>query len=334
MIRLLVALALAAAALAQPAAAQDLWRHEASGISLPRQIGELRLGEQQDLSGGGGFDVVLQYGDSDTAVTLYVYRSAFPNPALWFERTRMAMSTNVGAPTEGVSPQSLTLGGASAPNGLREDIAIPTGGRFRATSVAIVQAGEWMFKARISSASRDRAGVAAMMDELLGAARFANMPAPHPLLVPAPCGREAPRNGRRVQDSSPEVLAAAVLSGALAMAQARGSSGLAAEPAAWCREASGIPPQYVTVYRPRRGTGWVALMGDSGRAVAAMPLYGQAGRAATFVSLPGSTSVAALYDGVPDPDSAAVEAAPVVSGRARGLVEIGSSASPQEKPER
>lgn len=329
MIRFLVALAIAFAA--GPAVAQDMWRHDGSGISLPRTVGGLQLNQEQDASGGGGFDVILQYGDDDTAFTVYVYRSAYPNPALWFERTRMAMSTNVGAPVEGVAPESVTLGGASAPNALREDIAIPAGGRFRATSVAIVQAGEWILKARISSRTLDRGGVSAMMDELLGAARFARMPAPHPLLVPAPCTDSAAMNGDAVSGRpSDEALGAALVTGIVAMAQARGATGLAAEPAQWCREASQIPPQYAAIYRARSGGGWVALIGDSGRAVAAMPIEGDRG-AATFVSLPALTSVAALYDALPQADAAAVQAMPIVGGQARGLVEIGSGAERRGK---
>jgi hypothetical protein len=322
MIRFMWAFALAAATLAAPAAAQELWRHEASGISIPRRIGEMRLNQERDASGGGGYDIILQYGEGPTAVTLYVYRSAYPNPALWFERTRMAMSSNVGAPSENVAPDSFTLGNASSPNGLREDIAIPAGGPFRATSVAIAQVGEWIVKARVSSQRLGPDQVAARMTQLLGALRFDNMPAPHPLALPAACGDTGAMRGRRIADAA-EAVAAAARNGSATFDEARGRSGLAADPSGWCRETTGIPAQYGTVYRRRDGAGWVALLGDAGRAISAARFEPSAGGgAATYVSIPASTNVAALYDALPPPEAAVEQALPILVGQAEGLAEV------------
>lgn len=326
MIRSLFALALLALASAAPAQSQDIWRHRESGVSLPRSIGDMQLNRERDASGGGEYDVILQYGGGPTAVTLYVYRSAYPNPALWFERTRLAMSTSVGAPAQGVDPRPITLGGASAPNGLREDIAVD-GNRARATSVVIAQVGEWLVKARTSSLELDLAGVSERMDRLLAALRFETMPAPHPLRLPPPCGEERRMSGERLSRSAPEALASAVANGATVLAHSRGRSGLAADPAAWCRVAAGIPAQYGAIYRERSGSAWVALLGDSGLAVTALRLEEARGAgAATYVSTPGRLSVAALYEDMPDADSATVHALPVVAGEERGLADIADRA--------
>lgn len=324
MLRHFAALALACAGLAAPASAQrGDWRHEGSGISLPRQIGEMRMGQVQGASGGGNFDVILQYGDGQTPVTLYVYRSAYPNAALWFERTRLAMNQHVGAGARDAAPRSFTLGGAPSPNGLREEIALPGN---RATAVAIAQIGEWVVKARITSSRLDAAAVAQRMDQLLGALRFARpITRAAPLQVPQPCGEMPRMEGRRLDPNAGNALAEGTVMGIVAYGQARGHTGLAAEPAAWCRDTSTqVPVQFGTVYRERDGTGWVALLGDSGRAAAAFrfDLPGST-RAGGYVSTPASTQVAAVYEGLPHPDAALPEMLPIVVGQARGIAEIG-----------
>ncbi|HEX8653593.1 MAG TPA: hypothetical protein VF693_00010 [Allosphingosinicella sp.] len=332
MIRYLVAAALACAALATPAAAQRgrEWSHGASGISLPREIGPMRLREERDASGGGNWDMILQYGNDRTPVTVYVYRAAYPNPALWFERTRRAMNEHAGTRAVAAAPRSFTLGGAPSPNGLREEIEV-VGGPLRATAVAIAQAGHWMFKVRVSSGELDVAGVRERLDQILAAVRFAQpLTSALPLTVPAACGDANRMDGRRAETSSEAVAGAAVI-GLMAYAEARGGGGLAAEPAAWCRDETRLPAAYGTVYRQRDGGGWVALLGDSGRVVAARNADLPGGRqAASFVSTPASTHVIALFNQVPHPDEAIVEALPVVAGQARGLAEI-SNEPPRDR---
>ncbi|HEX8193109.1 MAG TPA: hypothetical protein VF552_09430 [Allosphingosinicella sp.] len=321
----LFAAAIAAMPLAAaPAAAQGAnWRHEATGISLPRSIGDMSLSREQDASGGRGNDVILQYGIEGTVVTVYVYRSAYPNAAMWFERTRLAMNQHVGADAVAAAPRSFTLGGASAPNGLREEIALPGG---RATGVAIAQIGPWMVKLRVTSERLDRAAVAERIDRLLAAFRFANpAPAPHPLTVPAPCGSGERMRGERLRNLNERNLAAASVVGLVALGHARAAGGgLAAEPSLWCRVTqTGLPVQYGSLYRLREGSGWVALVGDSGRAAAALPnLVPGDVRAVLFASTPSSTQVVAAYDGMPDPDQAIPVALPVVVGQTQGVVEL------------
>lgn len=332
MYRYLVAFGLACAALAAPAAAQSggEWRHEGSGISLPRQIGEMSLSREQDASGGGNWDVILQYGSTDTPVTVYVYRSAFPNAALWFERTRLAMNEHVGSGSRDAAPRSFTFGGAPAPNGLREEIALQGG---RSTAVAMAQVGDWMVKVRITSGSLDRTAITEAMGRLLGAFRFARpTPAPLPLTVPGPCTNDARMRGDPIRNGGPEAMAAALFV-VVGDADARGRSGLAAEPRLWCRASTELPVRFGTVYRRIDATGWVALLGDSGMAAAAGPvdIPGEV-RAALYASRPASTSVVALYDGIPNPDRAIPVALPVVVGQARGLAEMTIGPNPAPAP--
>jgi hypothetical protein len=325
MIRTIFALALALLALAAPARAQDLWTHAASGASLPRAIGEMRLGETRDLSRGGGFDVILQYGDSATPVTVYVYRSAYPNAAMWFERTRLAMNTHVGSGDSAADPRPFTLGDTGAPNGLREEIAVPGG----TTAVAIAHRGQWMIKLRMTSTALDRAALVARMDQLIAAFRFTgDLPAAAvPLAVPGLCDGNVRMNGDRIRNVRDAPLAAATVTGIMAYGEARGISGLATEPQQWCRATiEALPAQFGSFYRRRDGNGWVALMGDSGMAIAALPIEvpGRA-RAALYTSSPAATRVVAAYEGMPAPVEAILAALPVLVGQAPGLAEIGTT---------
>jgi hypothetical protein len=325
MIRTLLALAFAAMLSATPAAAQDMWRHRESGISLPRAVGQMRLTQERDASGGGNYDVILQYGYERTPVTVYIYRSAYPNPALWYERTRLAMNEHVGSGHRDAAPRSFTLGGAPAPNGLREEIQLDPG---HSTAIAMAQIGEWMVKVRITSASLDRTGIGEAMDRLLGAMQFARAtPAPLPLVVPGPCEGDTRMAGRAITGTgSEEAVAAAAVFGLIGYGEARGIDGLAAHPDQWCRvTATRLPASLGSLYRRRLGNGWVALLGDSGIAAAAVPIDvpGRA-QAALFASTTRSTQAVAVYDAMPDPDEAIILAIPVVTGERRGLVEVGA----------
>lgn len=311
--------------LTTPLSAQSVgWTHTKSKISLPAAIGEMTLGAERDLSGGREVDIMVQYGDDAEPVTVYVYRSSHPNPALWFERTRHAMQINVGAAAEDVAPRSFNFAGASTPNGLREEIALPPGRPWKTTAVAIAQAGEWIVKTRITSRTLDEAGASAKMDRLLAAFQVpGGVGSALPLVVPGPCPREYGRlRGKPLSRGHDEATAAAAVMGVGVLAEARGLAGLAASPEAWCRAASAIPAQHASIYRQREGAGWVALVGDSGMAVSGHDLQPTAKGYATFTSNPSSVRVVAVYDSAADPDQAIPQALPVLIGHQPGLVEI------------
>lgn len=328
MLKLLIAFAVI---LAPAAASAEGWRHAQSRIEIAELPAGFHVASVSDGRGDGS-DVIVQLGDDNEAVTLYVYRSAFPNPALWFERTRLAMRRNVAAPVDDVAPRSFTLGTGPAPNGLREEIAIPAGNRFRSTAVAMAQNGEWMIKLRISSTSLDRAGIAARMDGLLAAIGLpAGAPGPLPLIVPAPCPDANSMRGRQRPQSMENSLLgiAAILQ---AHNDARGLSGLAAEPGNWCRETTRFPVEQVAVYRRRDGKAWTALLGDAGLSVSAyLNDDPQLPGAMTYAANPSVTGLAFVYDSMPAPNEAVEPALPFVLGRARSSVSINASENRSER---
>src|SRR5687767_6419652 len=88
---LLLALAAPAIAVAQaPAAAPgdgELWTHLASGATLPRRFGGPSITGIQDIDNRWN-SVIVYSGDGSgvESITLYVFRAAFPDARLWFDR--------------------------------------------------------------------------------------------------------------------------------------------------------------------------------------------------------------------------------------------------------
>lgn len=307
-----------------PAAAQA-WRHQQSGISVATVPDGLRVGRATDNRRDGS-DVFIQLGSDDEPVTLYVYRSAYPGAAIWFERTRLAMRTNVGASTSNVAPRSFTLGAATAPNGLREEIDIPEGGRWRATAVAIVQYGEWMVKARLTSRGANAETLRRRMDALLAALRFpATAPAAHPLIVPSACGDANAMRGRGRNRSGEDAVMGGIFLVGL-HAEARGREGLVANPAAWCRDTSGHPAELVSLYRRRDGGAWVALISDSGVAAGAEAIDD---KAMAFAATPSATIFMQMFSGVPAPDPVIEASIPYLTGRAQGMASVDAATGTQ-----
>lgn len=296
-------------------AAAEGWRHALSGVSiadLPRG-----LSRGQVTNNHGGADVYVQLGTQSEPVTFYVYRSAYPNAALWFERTRLAMNVNIGSGEARVAPRSFTLGDSPAPNGLREEIALPEGTGLRSTAVAIAQYGEWIVKVRITSRSLDRQAIGAKMDGLLAAIRLPGaVPPPNPLIVPPLCPDENRMNGRLL--GSGDLAAQAGPALRRAAAEARGRGGLAADPEAWCRERSSFPTQYGTIYRQRDGRAWTTLLSDAGIGVSAYQIdLPDADGAATFAANPAMTGLVQVFDHLPAPETATDAAILVLVGRAQ-----------------
>lgn len=314
-------IALAAALPATPALAD--WNHPASGVSVPDAVGDMRVGQERNVT-GDGTDVYVQYGTETEPVTLYVYRSSHPNPALWFERTRVAMRSNVGRFDESAVPRPFTLGPAYAPNGQRGEFAL-AGAPWKSTAVAIAQHGEWLLKARVTSQTLDPAGAAKRLDALLAAIRFANTPKspPLPLTAPAPCSDEARFTGKPTR--SDEARAMGSIMGVVALGQARGIQGLAAEPQLWCRQpVSGELAQAASFYRRLDGSAWTLLLGDAGMAASAyaFPEIGKGRGAGVYFTRTGPALLAETYDALPGPEEGAGAALAVLAGRKPALVTV------------
>lgn len=324
-----IRLALIAAVAALPfgtAAQAEGWTQREAGITLPDRMADLSRGETRDLSDGKATDTMLQYGAGEEPVTLYVYRSTYPNAALWMDRTAAAMQTNVGGSGAETAAVPFTIGGALRPNGLRRALNLPQGARFKATGVAMAQVGAWMLKLRVTSATLDAASVSAKMDRILQAVRFDRpAPAPLPMTAPAACGEEPILAGRLVAAPDRKRIAAARDAGRAVLAMVRGGGdGLAARPDLWCRdESTGLPAQYVSLYRRKTGGSYVLLLSDAGLSLtlAALPA-GDGSAVAAYAGTTSDVGVAALYEGLPDPTTAMQAALPLMVGRQSALAVV------------
>ena len=277
----------------------ETWRHPQSGISIDIPA-DLRLGEARDLY-GDGTDVSVQLGSGETIVTLFVYRAAYPNVALWYDRARRAIGAHLRIDAN-AAPRPFALAGASSPNGLRETFELPSGQRMRATAVALAGYGEWLVKLRISSANLGGDQVSRVMDAVLGGIRPGTAPASSlPLTLPADCSATATFDGRRIAGESQG--AAGLGSGLQAIqAAVRGGAGLASEPDAWCRLDTDLPDNVISVFRRNDNGGWVALLGDAGAAMTALRLgSNENDPAAVYGSNPSGNQFLYLYDDIPAP---------------------------------
>lgn len=316
------------AALAPGAAQAERWRHRQSEIEIPDLPGGFDRGREIDNRRDGS-DVIVQLGSDNEPVTLYVYRAAFPNPALWFERVRHAVNVNVDAKGTNVEPRVFTLGDSPAPNGLREEIALPPSANYRTSAVAIAQYGEWLVKVRITSRSLGVEQVRARMDRLLAAIRLPGpVPTPARLVIPGLC----PASPRRLEalplrDSG---LAAQAAGGLRAVDElARGRGGLAVDADAWCRVTDlGLPSQYATLYRRRDDEAWVALFSDSGIAVVGIPIdLPDAAGGGSFVATSSMTGLVEIFNRMPAPELAIPNALPVLTGTREPVTRLAAGAS-------
>ena len=282
----------------------ETWRHAQSGISLEVPA-DLRLGRVTDAR-NDGTDVSVQLGSGRTVATFFVFRPAYPNVAMWYERARSAMSRSFGL-SAAATPRLFALPGTAGTNGMREelDVSQTPSQQFpdaRATAVALAGQGEWMIKVRITSATIDRAQITRVLDSILAGVRVSNAAAQaHPMTLPEACPAAVAFNGRAASGSGgnaagPESLQAI-------NAAVRGQSGLAADPGSWCRLRTALPEAAVSVFARRDGTGWVALVGDFGAAITGM----RTGAPGTAAVLYGSTSsgnrLLSTYDDLPAPAS-------------------------------
>jgi len=310
-----------------PSSALADWKHEKSGISIPDTIGEMKKGEVRDLSDGQENDVSVQYGAGPLAVTVYVYRASYPNPALWFERTLIPMTTNVGMFKVNEPPRKLTIAGSPRENALRQsfDIDANVGVKWPSKSTAFVmgQVNEWIVKLRISSQTLDRAGVDQLMNQLLAAIHFDKLSTdPLPLVVPESCTDAIETKGEPVKPKDAETLQAQGLAeGIVIYAEARGvESGVAREPDKWCKLKTSSPEQFVTTYREKTSGKFVSLVGDSGRSIASLGLVtSKLAKTALYVNDANATRLVWFFDDFPESAAATLNSLPYLDGKKQGL---------------
>jgi hypothetical protein len=192
------------------------WKHARTDMILPTRVAGLVRREIADQSEDEA-DVMVHYvGDEDGVLaTVFLFKTAVPDPALWFDRAAAAISFEpsyglAGAPLPQAAP--FVRPGASTESGLRVALDLPSG-IFRSTALAVVPLGEHLLKIKISARRLDRRPLDALLTRFIEELRW---PAPRPgerAAAPIePCARPLVlRNARVVRSDVGNVLMDAVI---------------------------------------------------------------------------------------------------------------------------
>lgn len=263
------------------------WQHARSGVILPRQIGNY---PRQTIAENipGEVDVIAQYQDESTRISVILFRPQANDVGFWFDRAEQALDANpmlsALAPTEGTARRFATAVSPTM-SGLRQSYR--STGRWRATGTAIFPTGRWLVKVRASSSSLDAAAIDALLDAAIAAIRT---PADAPSALEARIVSACPdtvrwRTARVVAPSIEDALIGGVLSmmandaaqGRTDEASGEGSAGEADAPVpaglaapTLCRDAAEAGDG--TVYRvPGDNQRYWIGIGDSGDFVVVAP---------------------------------------------------------------
>jgi len=328
---LILLLTWSAAASAQPAQPRLLevpagaaWQHAQTRMILPSRVAGLSRGELRDL-GDGELDVVAQYagGDDGTFATVYLFRTATPDAALWFDRALAAIlfrpeyGLQSGTPTPAATP--FQRPGAAVASGLRATLDLNASG-LRSSGVAVAPLGPFLLKVRISSSTLERAALDERLARFIEGLRWPALgTAERAATAIQPCAEALRlRNARVIQSGMANVLSDAM--GGMLMQDAGEG-----EPPTYCREPD-ASLQY-GVYRPDASRErYLIALADAGIGIAVgealdlSALIGDSGGGRRFsMTMMGrnSTSVLPSFNRLPPPAQAVAVAfgnrGPVIS---------------------
>jgi hypothetical protein len=121
-------------------------------------------------------DVVTQYENPADGVfaTVYLFRTAIPDAALWFDRALAAIMLRSEYGLDEASrptPVPFARPGATAASGLRASIDV-TSREPRSTSLAVAPLGRYLLKVRMSSTNLDRAALDARLSRFIEGLRW------------------------------------------------------------------------------------------------------------------------------------------------------------------
>lgn len=313
-----------------PAAAQERWKHAASGTSLPKTFEAQSLMEGRDL--GTPNDSVVNY-EAATGVestTFYIFKASVPSARLWFDRAMPVVASDIPMAIFEAGPvEKIVAFGSPSPTALRQIFVARQAGPFKSTALVVAQSGPWILKVRATSATLNGAGLAARIDRHLAAIRIASPAFAAGLEAPERC-ITAPRLGPGKQVSAGGDKAADTIAVAVAV-HAR----LHEAPTKLCLADTGNPG-FTLLGLADQPSSWLLLMGDAGRSIGSEAIgNGSADtRQLVYVSTPAATRGAAVFDAPTSLQAAAGAAGPLLRDPAAGLFAISASAVGGAEPPR
>jgi hypothetical protein len=318
----LLGLFLMAAGIATPAAAQPRtievpatarWQHARSGVVIPVRIDDL---QRRSISENipGEVDVMVQFADETTRLTVYLFRPQQNDVGLWFDRAEQVLQANSAFGTVtplSDGPTAFALPISPTASALRR--TYETGGQWRSTSLAVAPSGRWLVKVRVSSTTLDPAALDSLIDRAFASIRLpADAIASPEARIIRPC--PTPMAWRRARALTPDLADALMASlGAVATTAAmRGEAddnadvpdrpyGLALPDL--CRDAADLGANAAYRSPSESGIYWVVL-GDSGSyAIIAPPVFSdRADERGVTVATPTNLLIFRKFNRMPSPE--------------------------------
>lgn len=298
----------ASMAAAQPAElalpADEDWQHQWSAMAFPAHLSTFtRERVIQFEESQTNIAAVYDDAQTNTQLTIYVYRPILPETAVWFDRALVA----IGARDlfDSVNLDKVKIGSFVPPGGLNASgqfAVIDTAGTFKSTAVSLHRSGEWLIKLRISSEKLAVNQMATVLKDVQASLPPIENPELAPTYLIEDC--EPPLTFTLAKPfADPKGDAALALEASLDTMVANGLKPVEqAAPVAlrYCRD--GKPQQRYTVYRPAGTTDrYLVAFSDAGKSISVFPdaLYGaETGGASAVVVyqvVSGDGRVTAIY---------------------------------------
>jgi hypothetical protein len=276
------------------------WRHKATGIQLPPTILDLPRTALDDGT-ASELDVRAQFNlpDMASSLTLYIFRPATTDVALWFDRSETALEAS--ASFGGVipfmdSPTAFSRPGSTTRDGLRR-VYRPKIGGYHGTALAIMPLGEWLVAIRLSSKTLEPAALDAQLSAAIDAIRFPAGAASGPSVsAMAACVSALPY--RHADLTKPDL--AQTLLGAVGPLVPEKSNNPAE---AWCREAS-VQAGFGVYRQVTAENRYLIALGDAGRTITVSPEFPLEGKSKGYTIIYHDLDSSAVYpsfDRLPEP---------------------------------
>lgn len=283
-IKLVLAASLLAFA-AQPVLAQQSittndrnWKHDASGVKLPRKAGGLSRGDITAFD-DAQTNIGATYGSNasgDYYATVYLYPLVDGDRAVWFDRaySLIALNEDKYEIEEAGAPRAFSPEGDGAQSGLMASFSL-AGDGFGSTLVAIFPVGNGLTgKLRMSSTHDDRAALeafaAAFLDDIKWRADDTHALAPVVDCADTLAYAENPAVLPIDEDTGTQTMILGQLLGSIVENKKKEDAAEGIEPQAptpWCRE-PGTASLQSTIYRPTgRTNAYLFAQDDAGLSI-------------------------------------------------------------------
>lgn len=253
----------------------ESWLHSHSGISVPATLAGLPRTQAIAFS-PDALNSGMQFDKDGEILSVYVYRNTSGGVPVWFEQARYGITNRdiyKGAKPIGTT-YAFALPGREQATALKAVYALPEGGPYQSTGLALFSLGEWYVKLRATSETRDVAQLETWMSQAISELVLPDSLSPGQTVEPVTDCNE-PLEFKGKSKDAPKDGAASLLGGLLGSIVADKLEQVDPDdsvvtPVKWCRDST--LGQNQTVYRANAATdAYLIAVGDSGIGVTVQP---------------------------------------------------------------